>query len=163
MQRNIQIWRPSYHAPITQNTKVDISFPHFVCAIESLLDNAIKYSFDGHEELKNKIYIDINRDDDDHNYCKISIKNVGFAVTDEEQQKQDIFRAHTRGQAAKQLATHEASKGLGLAIAQEIISVHQGTIEVSSKRTERQTITHPSGMPAHVTVFTIRIPFHHRA
>lgn len=93
---------------------------------ENLFTNCIRYGNKGESidielyEVKEKI--------------KICISNYGNTLTDEE--IQHIFEAFYQGEDAKSYQTQ--SKGLGLAIAQKIVLIHQGDIKVYSDFTTKK-------------------------
>ena len=98
----------------------------------NLLYNAIKYSSNGEV----KILIDTMED-----YVKVSVSDQGIGIPDNEKQK--IFEPFFEGSRTKSAAE---GKGLGLAMVQEIISLHQSSITVEDNR--------PKG-----TIFTFSLPY----
>lgn len=98
-----------------------------------LLDNAIKYTEPGGE-------IQINTFAKD-NKCVIEVKDTGIGISDEGLKR--IFERFYREDTARNRET--GGIGLGLPIANTIVSAHGGTIKVSHNQ--------PKG-----TVFTIRLP-----
>ena len=98
-----------------------------------LLDNAIKYT-----ETNDKIEICTYQKD---NKCVIEVKDTGIGVSEEGLKR--IFERFYREDAARNRET--GGSGLGLSIANMIVSAHNGTIKVSHNN--------PKG-----TVFTIRLP-----
>jgi signal transduction histidine kinase len=87
-------------------------------AVNNLLDNAIKYS--GKEE---KIDVDIINN---HGQIRLSIKDEGKGIADEEKNK--IFKKFYR---AGSLHTKEAKgTGLGLYLTKKIVEQHKGNIVV---------------------------------
>ena len=98
-----------------------------------LLDNAIKYT-----EEKDEIIISTFEKD---NKCIIEVKDTGIGVSDEGLER--IFERFYREDKARSRET--GGSGLGLSIADFIVTEHGGTIRASHNN--------PKG-----TVFTIRLP-----
>ena len=98
----------------------------------NLLHNAIKYS--KHGEIK--VLIDNMKES-----VKVSISDQGVGIPDNEKQK--IFEPFFEGSRTKSTAE---GKGLGLAMAQEIISMHQSNISIEDNK--------PRG-----TMFTFLLPY----
>ena len=87
-------------------------------ALSNILKNAIKYSRkNGIIELKTKIEKD---------YLKISFKDYGKGIRKEDMPF--IFERFYRGDKSR----HDEGIGIGLTIAQQIIKIHKGRIEVNS-------------------------------
>lgn len=98
-----------------------------------ILDNAIKYTETGDE-------IQINSYSKD-NKCVIEVKDTGIGISDEGLKR--IFERFYREDRARNRET--GGVGLGLSIANMIVTAHNGTIKASHNL--------PKG-----TVFTIRLP-----
>ncbi len=94
----------------------------------NIIDNAIKYStFPDHQSI-----VDINAGLKDNNFIRISVKDNGCGIkaTDLPKVKTKFFKAnHTK-----------RGSGIGLAVADEIINMHQGTIEIESKENVGTTV-----------------------
>jgi signal transduction histidine kinase len=99
--------------------------------VENLLTNAIKYG-GGHP-------IEVALDRPDSNRIRIRVKDYGIGIPTEMQSK--IFDRFERGGATISFA----GLGLGLYIAREIVTAHQGTIRVESQ-------------PGHGALFIVEIP-----
>ena len=90
-------------------------------AIINIIDNAIKYTQTG-GKVKLKLY-------NEGKYAIIEIKDNGIGIPEEN--IQNIFERFYRVDKARSRDT--GGTGLGLSIAWQIVSLHQGTIEVESK------------------------------
>lgn len=98
-----------------------------------LLDNAIKYTEPG-DSIEIHAFMKDNR-------CIIEVKDTGIGISDEGLNK--VFERFYREDKARNRET--GGSGLGLSIAQYIVSAHGGTIKASHNS--------PKG-----TVFTIKLP-----
>jgi len=87
-----------------------------------LVDNAIKYTPNG-----GKVFVAIKKSDKGK-VC-FSVKDTGIGISEEDKEK--IFDRFYRVDKAR--SREMGGNGLGLAIAQEIVNLHQGTIEVKSE------------------------------
>ena len=88
--------------------------------VEILLDNAIKHSKD-----KGKIEIYLK----ENNHIELTVSNLGDAIPKGEEEK--IFERFYR--ADKSRNRNDNRYGLGLAIAKNIVNLHDGTIKAYSK------------------------------
>lgn len=95
----------------------------------NLIDNAIKYSFDG-----GKIDINIKSD---KNFAEISIKDEGVGVAKEDQGK--LFRRFSR--IHNPLSIQAGGTGLGLYITKKLVLAQGGDISVSSKQGKGTTFS----------------------
>ena len=95
----------------------------------NLIDNAIKYSFDG-----GKIDINIKPD---KNFVEILVKDDGVGVRKEDQDK--LFRRFSR--IHNPLSIQAGGTGLGLYITKKLILAHNGNISVSSKQGKGTTFS----------------------
>lgn len=102
-------------------------------ALSNLLDNALRYTAEG-----GAISIEVTRDAD---ALKIAVSDTGQGIPARHLPK--IFERFYRVDATRSEET--GGTGLGLAIVHKIVTMHQGTIEVSSVVGEG-------------TTFTIRLP-----
>ena len=98
-----------------------------------LLDNAIKYT-EENDVIKIKTYMKDNK-------CVIEVSDTGIGVSDEGLKR--IFERFYREDAARSRET--GGSGLGLSIANYIVTAHGGTIKATHNL--------PKG-----TIFTIRLP-----
>ena len=101
-----------------------------------LLDNAVKYS-------RNKTAVNILSKKTDH-LISVSVKDEGIGIDKDDQLH--IFDRFYRvdKSRSKEMVT---GYGLGLSIAQKIVNLHRGTIEVASQLNRG-------------TTFTVKLPFH---
>lgn len=98
-----------------------------------LLDNAIKYT-EAKDKIEIKTYLKDNR-------CNIEVKDTGIGISDEGLKR--IFERFYREDRARNRET--GGIGLGLSIANVIVTAHNGTIKASHNE--------PKG-----TIFTIKLP-----
>lgn len=101
-----------------------------------LLENAIKYSFTGFSDKKNKITISY---DEIGTNLEISICNLGCLITAEEIKERRIFQLGARGENSNDRG--KQGTGSGLFIADKIIKAHSGKICVTSDPIEGQDNT----------------------
>ena len=104
-----------------------------------LLTNALHYTPEGGIVT----VITQSRQREGQNWVGISVKDTGRGIPEEEQKQ--LFTRFFRGSAAREAEV--AGTGLGLAISKEIITRHQGSIEVSSR-----------GVPGMGTQFDVWLP-----
>lgn len=133
--------------PLANQKEIDVEFNEIkkidivademklTLAISNLIENAIKYSFDG-----GKVGITI---DADNKSVFITITDNGIGIAEEEQGK--VFTRFYR--VDKGRADGTGGTGLGLAITHKTILLHSGSIKVTSKLGEGST-------------FVSRIPIH---
>ena len=97
--------------------------------IGNLIDNAVKYSFNGGE-----IEIEITSEE---NYAELQIKDngVGIAKTDQTKLFQRFSRIHNP------LSIQAGGTGLGLYITKRLVKAHNGSIEVSSDKGKGSTFS----------------------
>ena len=109
----------------------DAEFLEYACY--NLLTNAVKYS-PAHSTIT------VRADSDSQN-VRISVTDEGYGV--DEADLKDIFQRFYRTQQARE--SGERGTGLGLALVEEIVIQHGGTIEVESRLGEgsRFTLTLP--------------------
>ena len=99
----------------------------------NLTDNAIKYNQPG-----GSVAIDLHRA---ANFAELSISNTGAGIPEEMQTR--VFDRFFRGDESHNSAVEGC--GLGLSIAQWIVTAHGGSIELKSR-------------PDQLTTFTVRLP-----
>ena len=104
-------------------------------ALWNVLDNAVKYSVDGHA-----IRVSVDRHPEG---VAISIRDAGLGIPRQEQK--EIFRRFVRGEKARRLGIK--GTGLGLAMVSHIVHAHGGTIELESE--EGAGSTFRLVLPAH--------------
>lgn len=95
----------------------------------NIIQNAIKYSYNGIPE--NPLEINISYDESENNELIIAVKNQGCKITKEEIEQRLIFNLGYRGDYSGDRQRH--GSGSGLYISNEIVVMHGGKIEVSSK------------------------------
>lgn len=101
--------------------------------IENLLDNAVKYSRDG-----TRIVITVDRQQD--NVC-VEVKDRGLGI-----KKRDFARLFNKfSRLDNEFSANSQGSGLGLYWAKQIIRLHGGTIELSSREGKG-------------SVFTVKLP-----
>lgn len=93
--------------------------------VNNLLTNAIKFSF-----AESDILIKITKDKNNHIYTEVIDQGKGIP----EKEKQKLFNYFQK--TSTQPTNGEHSTGLGLAIAKQIITLHKGTIGVTTKENE---------------------------
>ena len=105
-------------------------------AVMNIIENAIKYS-----KKNSTVHTNLEVSD---NSVIIRIKDTGIGISKGYQKR--IFERFYR--VDKSRSRKSGGTGLGLAIVKRIISLHKGTIEVSSKRGKGSTftITLPTGL-----------------
>ena len=108
-----------------------------VSAFERLFDNAIKFTF-GHKGKKGKVNISVYQSESQEIHVRVSDEGFGFP-TDVYQQLFELFYQYNRKEFEQQ------GTGAGLAIAQELIDLHNGRIQVES-------------IPGSGSVFTVSLP-----
>ncbi len=86
----------------------------------NLCDNAIKYNVDG-----GSIDITVSADE---KYAKISVKDTGFGISAEHQDR--VFERFYRVDKSHSKAS--GGTGLGLSIVKHAVSYHQGKIDMQS-------------------------------
>lgn len=110
----------------------------------NLVDNAIKYTPAGSVE------VGLRRTDEQH--VVFYVKDTGMGVTEETKGK--LFQKFNRGEAGK---VNTGGSGLGLYLAQQIVTAHKGTIVIDSEG-EGKGATFSVTLPAvgaHVTPDTM--------
>jgi len=99
------------------------------CVIWNLLDNAVKYSPEC-----STVWVELGREG---RHVAIRVRDRGVGIPEGEQKL--IFRKFVRGAAAKGGSIRGA--GVGLAMARQIVTAHQGEIIVDSRPGEGSTFT----------------------
>lgn len=115
-----------------KNWMCNISKPHLKIAFDNLIQNAVKYSF-----ARPGGWIDIIQSTDSNDEFCIKITNYGLGILPEEIRSRVIFRKEARGKLSKDDAIHGRDRpgsGIGLFQAEEILTEHDGRIEVTSWR-----------------------------
>lgn len=105
----------------------------FIQIMVNVIQNAIQFTEDG------QIKIDLQETDSE---IEITIEDNGIGMTKEEQK--NIWDRYYKADPSRK-NTKLGESGLGLSIVKELVHLHQGTIDVSSRKNEG-------------TVFTIRFP-----
>ncbi len=105
----------------TKNKKVNMNPELIERAIMNIIENAIKYS-----KTKSNIYIELKIEKSN---IVIIIRDEGFGIPKKDQDK--IFDRFYRVDKSRSRKT--GGTGLGLAITKQIINLHKGKLQVSSK------------------------------
>ena len=121
-EKNIMIQRNS---PDGLHVKADRT--RISQAIANLLDNAIKYTPEGHQ-----IYIEASRKDGE---VIIAVKDTGLGIPEE-----DLPRIWDRLCRCDH-SRSEKGLGLGLSLVKAVISAHRGRVEVASEPGKGSTFT----------------------
>lgn len=97
--------------------------------LSNLLSNAFKFTSEGGQ-------VSVHLQEKDKGWAQISVQDTGIGVSAEH--LPHIFdRFYSQGQAESELG----STGIGLALTKELIELHRGKIELSSKEREGTTFT----------------------
>lgn len=117
------------------NLKIKCDANKMLRVFDNLLRNAVNYSFDNTE-----ISIYVQQKDP---YITLTVTNHGNTIPEEKLEK--IFQQFYRLDTAR--SSNSGGAGLGLAIAKEIVALHQGTISAQSAN--------------EITSIKVAIPAHH--
>ena len=120
--------------PIGEPVRVDRSMWEKI--VFNLLSNALKFTFDGHIRLSLAAL---------DGTARLAVSDSGIGIAAEE--LPHVFERFHRVRSAR-ARTHEGT-GIGLALVQELVKLHQGTIRVESA-------------PGQGTTFTVAIPLEAR-
>ena len=123
--------------PDKERVIVDADRIHLAQAIQNILNNAITYMPDGGE-----VAISVKQSDD---CVQIIIQDRGVGIPDDELPK--VFDHFYRGD--KGMTLWNSGNGMGLTVAQKIIDVHDGTLDIESVVDEGTTVTISLPMVAH--------------
>lgn len=94
----------------------------------NIIDNAIKYSsYPEHQSI-----VDINAGLKENSFIRISVKDNGCGI-----KASDLPKVKTKFFKANQT---KRGSGIGLAVADEIVNMHQGTIEIESEENVGTTV-----------------------
>ncbi|MDR2949705.1 MAG: response regulator [Prevotella sp.] len=93
--------------------------------LENLLSNAFKYTQKGNITLTLR-----NVEENNANYTEIEVKDTGKGISPEAISR--IFDRYYQAERDQQVS----GTGIGLALVQNLVSIHQGTISVNSKQGE---------------------------
>ncbi|MDR3059471.1 MAG: response regulator [Prevotella sp.] len=118
--------RISYNIIIdTQNVNLYFDPDIITTILENLLSNAFKYTQKGNITLTLR-----NVEENNANYTEIEVKDTGKGISPEAISR--IFDRYYQAERDQQVS----GTGIGLALVQNLVSIHQGTISVSSKQGE---------------------------
>jgi len=106
----------------SENVGLKIKRNHFEQILVVLLDNAVKYSMN-----KNQVDLSIS-EDDGNNHAVIAVRDFGRGLSKADQEQ--IFKRSYRVDYDKE------GSGLGLSIAENLVSENQGKLWVDSQLTE---------------------------
>jgi two-component system phosphate regulon sensor histidine kinase PhoR len=101
----------------------------FASVVRNLLDNAVKYSPE-----HPTVWVEVTHEEA---YVALRVRDRGIGIPAEEQKK--IFRKFVRGSAARNAGIRGV--GLGLAMAQLIVTAHRGRIRIESRLGEGSMFT----------------------
>lgn len=113
----------NYHAQTIEAIPGQLSI-----VLNNLIQNAVKYSYNGTSEIPLSIRVDYNISD--NNELVIEVKNQGCRITEEEIKERLIFNLGYRGEYSTD--RQRQGSGSGLYISEQIVKSHKGRIEVSS-------------------------------
>lgn len=108
---------------IDKDITVSGSREHLKQVADILLDNAMKYSFEN-----TAVRVELSKKE---RFCVLSVKSIGENIPKEE--LKNIFKRFYRTDKARSM---DGSYGLGLSIAESIISEHKGKIRAESENGE---------------------------
>jgi len=109
----------------------------FEQVLSNLVSNALKYTPDG-----GKVWVTVSADTEaDSPVAEIVVKDTGPGLTEEELRQ--IFDRFERARGTE--PTEREGMGLGLALANELVELHEGTLRAESE-------------PGFGTAFTVRLP-----
>ena len=136
VEEELLVWDPIYYeagkeliSEIDENIRMTGDPAKLRRLVGILVDNALKYSFDGSTvrvRLSGKSITGIHKKGD-HSIC-LTVENEGNALTEEECSK--IFERFYRADKSREKIS---GYGLGLSIAVSIVEEHNGTIKASSR------------------------------
>lgn len=121
-------------------------------AFSCLLENALKYSFDGFPNKLGQIKVLYN---DLNSSLRVRIQSLGCLITKQEIEERLIFELGYRG--VHSIDRGRAGTGAGLYIAEQIVHAHGGDIGVISKPIQATQET-----PRALNTFDIIWPFKHQ-
>lgn len=121
-QKNIELT-----TEFLKNVVIDADEMKLSLAISNLVENAIKYTYDGGNV---KIILDC-----DHQNAFITVQDTGIGISEEEQGK--IFNRFYRVDKTRDRET--GGTGLGLSITHSAVLLHKGSIKVFSKEEQGST------------------------
>jgi signal transduction histidine kinase len=130
---------------------VTVALPHFQHAVNNLVHNAVKYSFNGGSDRDRYVQLALQMV---VGGCNISIENYGVGILPEEITSRAIFRKGYKGKLTQ--GEFRTGTGKGLSFVEAVIKQHHGRIEVLSKHLGGEQ--NPEGRP-HRNRFTVFVPF----
>jgi len=130
---------------------LEISRNHMQHALNNLVHNAVKYSFQSGYGRQRFVKIDGYPH---KGHYILEIKNYGVGILAEEIESGAIFRDGYQGKLTQ--GEYRTGSGKGLSFAYQVIQQHHGSIEVESKLLSDKM--EPEGEP-HLTRFIISLPF----
>lgn len=129
---------------------LEISEEHIRRVFFNILNNAVKYSFDGTQETPR--YIDIRCIYSGNYYC-IETSNYGVGILPEEMEL--IFQTGYRGKLARDRSRY--GSGLGMAVVKKIVEDHGGKVIIDSKRIESSKGS-PALVSPYLTTISVCLP-----
>lgn len=123
-RRGIEIAAHTRHASMS----VEISREHFQLALDNIIYNAVKYSYQSAEDRHR--YVRISDDFDGKSYS-VTIANYGVGILPQEIDTGLIFQDGYQGELTK--GEFRTGSGKGLAFAQQVIKRHNGYIAIKSE------------------------------
>ncbi len=107
----------------------DVDEVKLIIALTNIMENAVKYNRQG-----GYVHISLNAD---LNYCYITVEDNGIGIPEESLTR--IFDRFYR--VDKDRSRESGGTGLGMSIAQDIVTAHKGLIKVYSREDEGTTVT----------------------
>lgn len=136
--------------------EIEVSQNHFFVALNNLIHNAIKYSYQGNEEKYRYVLVSGYPVIEGHqSFYRIKTQNYGIGILPSE--RVDIFKDGYQGELT--VRESRTGTGKGLAFVKRTIEDHQGRIYVSSRPIDGNIS--PDRTP-HITTFIIDIPYTQR-
>lgn len=133
--------------------ELDVSIRHLELAVNNLMHNAIKYSFNGNANRDRFVKVEGAPEGP---YYRISISNYGVGIEQSEIDEGLIFKDGYQGKLTQ--GENRTGSGKGLSFVKRVIDRHHGIIHVESVKMGSK---HEFFGEPHLTTFTIHLPIEH--